>query len=79
MQTNHERKAKRRELQKQKRATIPCRYFGSKEGCWRGEKCMFLHEKGDEVMKGLVDDMERKAKVSVPENICFGRRRKGPY
>jgi len=77
-----EPKKKRRELQKKKRATIPCRYFRSKEGCWRGDSCMFLHcnKSDDDVhVNSLVDDMQHKAKVSVPDKICFGRRRKGPY
>lgn len=77
---NQDKKKKRREQQKKKRATIPCRYFSSPEGCWRGDSCMFLHEKSDVDMSNLVQDMERKAQVSVPDKISFGRRRrKGPY
>ena len=85
--TADERKARRREYQKKKRASIPCRYFLSKDGCWRGDSCMFLHRSeahasnGEEnvYLSSLVHDMERKAKVSVPDKICFGYRRKGPY
>lgn len=70
---------RRRELQKQKRATIPCRYFASKEGCWRGESCMFLHETREEdvnMMDSLANDMQDKANVTVPDKICFGRKRR---
>jgi hypothetical protein len=80
MQVDRRNKAKRRELQKQKRATIPCRYFSSKEGCWRGESCMFLHETNDEdvdMMDSLANEMQDKAQVTVPEKISFGRRRRG--
>lgn len=81
--TRDAKKAKRREKQKQRRATIPCRYFLSKEGCWRGDSCVFLHEKVKDVemVDGLVNDMQQKAKVTVPDKISFGRRRRGggPY
>lgn len=73
-----EQRAKRREKQKQIRSTIPCRYYLSKEGCWRGDSCMFLH--GNEVnedvhmMDCLASDMEQ---LTVPDKISFGRRQRG--
>mmetsp|Transcript_24554 Transcript_24554/g.36026 ORF Transcript_24554/g.36026 Transcript_24554/m.36026 type:complete len:383 (+) Transcript_24554:35-1183(+) len=100
------KKLERRERQKKKRATIPCRFFASKGGCWRGEKCMFLHDlscnfeyssnnrrddeqhnngwnqKADEnkmdtdpLINDLANCMERKARVTVPDKIVFGKRR----
>mmetsp|Transcript_39203 Transcript_39203/g.117885 ORF Transcript_39203/g.117885 Transcript_39203/m.117885 type:complete len:198 (+) Transcript_39203:708-1301(+) len=39
-----EKKRERRERQKKSRATIPCKFFSKESGCWRGNKCMFLHE-----------------------------------
>ncbi len=43
----------RKDRKKKVNATIPCRYYHNKHGCWRGDKCMFLHEKicNDNVLK----------------------------
>lgn len=73
-----EKRAARREKQKKKRSKITCRYYATKEGCFHGNKCMFLHSSVTD-MSDLVSELERKAKVSVPAEISFGRRRKGPY
>jgi hypothetical protein len=62
-------KRKRRERQKQKRSTIPCKFFASKGGCWRGDKCVFLHTTSMEV---LTDQL---ATMTVPDKISFGRKR----
>lgn len=73
-QKKHEQ---RRERQKQKRAKVPCKFFG-KGGCWRSEKCMFLHcsNSTDANMDALAEDMATKVKVTVPDNISFGRKRR---
>lgn len=67
------RKQERRARQKEKRATIPCKFHLSKGGCWRGDKCMFLHS---DHMDDLSMQLSTKARVSVPENFSFGRRRR---
>lgn len=86
------KKQARRQRKKEKRASIPCRFYLSKAGCWRGEQCDFLHEaisnpkkeekrRGDnghvEDMDELVKHVERKARISVPDKICFGHGHKG--
>jgi hypothetical protein len=38
-----ERRQKRRELQRQKRATISCTFFNKGE-CWKGTSCAFMHD-----------------------------------
>eukprot|EP00978_Attheya_sp_CCMP212_P029502 scaffold104966_cov29-Attheya_sp.AAC.1 len=38
-----EKRQKRRELQRQKRATIPCIFFNKGE-CWKGSSCAFMHD-----------------------------------
>jgi hypothetical protein len=63
----------RRERQKQKNARIPCRFHLTAGGCWRGDKCMFRH--GESGVDNLTNDLVSKAKVSVPDNISFGRKR----
>ena len=40
-----DKREERRRKQMEKRANKPCRYFLSDAGCWRGDKCMFLHER----------------------------------
>jgi hypothetical protein len=78
-------KQKRRERQKEKRATIPCRFYSTKEGCWRGDNCMFLH--GDSKGPAATDEnrMEvdtdlattlSKVSIAVPEKISFGHKRR---
>ena len=44
-QTNHyqNKKKERKERKKKANALIPCRFYNSKGGCWRGSRCMFLH------------------------------------
>ena len=37
------KKRDRKERKRRANATIPCRFYHSKSGCWRGDKCMFLH------------------------------------
>jgi len=41
---DHEKKEKRRARRKAKNKNIPCRFFHSKRGCRKGDKCMFLHD-----------------------------------
>ena len=43
---------------------------------------MFLHETKEEnvemlLMDSLANDMQEKANVTVPDKICFGRKRRG--
>jgi len=38
-------KAHRKERRKKNNATIPCRFYNQTNGCWRGDRCMFLHSK----------------------------------
>lgn len=92
------KRQKRRDRQKLKRASVPCRFFGSVEGCWRGDSCMFLHTVRPQQYSGMEDnhvgksnvlkspqadindlasELECKATINVPENISFGKRRKG--
>ena len=80
---NNERikRTDRKQRQKERRASIPCKFFLSEKGCWRGDKCMFLHDcktalQGDSSME--VDDTLseefQKVSFSVPEKLTFGRR-----
>jgi hypothetical protein len=39
-----ERKMKRSARRKLRNESIPCRFFNTKRGCRRGDKCMFLHK-----------------------------------
>lgn len=105
----------KKERKKKINANIPCRFYNSKGGCWRGNKCMFLHSKqvndslcnaNDHDIKGgkdlncnaanddnnntsqmmdmdicqeidiLSNQIQTKAKINVPDNISFGRRKK---
>ena len=108
-ETNETLQRKRKERKERKRrvnATIPCRFYHSKGGCWRGDKCMFLHsddhviikeqktnieqngnscaknnqDEGGEMDIDMIEDLSNqirtKAKVSVPNKISFGRRRR---
>jgi hypothetical protein len=68
------KKQKRRKRQKEKRSITPCKFFGMKEGCFRGSKCMFLHSDG--VVDDLAQAFSAKATVSVPDKISFGMRRR---
>lgn len=71
-----EHRAKRRERQSQQRATIPCKFFMTKGGCWRGSKCMFLHSSKATTVDELSAQLKKKATVTVPDKISFGRRRR---
>mmetsp|Transcript_17104 Transcript_17104/g.25531 ORF Transcript_17104/g.25531 Transcript_17104/m.25531 type:complete len:411 (+) Transcript_17104:13-1245(+) len=102
----------RKERKKKSNASIPCRFYNSKGGCWRGDNCMFLHVSSTtietksniskpksslngtkshrnntyaespqsmdicEEIDSLANQMKAKAKISVPNNISFGRRRR---
>ena len=89
----------RKERKRLVNATIPCRFYHSKRGCWRGDKCMFLHsnnmhredmatdhinnsKKGNginmdiDIIDDLSNQIRTKARVSVPDKISFGRRRR---
>lgn len=68
------KKKERRKRQKEKRACQPCKFYGSNGGCWRGNKCMFLHSTNNGV-DGLIETFSCQAVVSVPDKINFGRRR----
>ena len=39
------KKTTKKERKKKINATIPCRYYIRMEGCWRGDRCMFLYLK----------------------------------
>jgi len=39
------KKASKKERKKKINATIPCRFYNQRDGCWRGDRCMFLHSK----------------------------------
>jgi hypothetical protein len=71
-------KQQRREHQKQKRASIPCKFFSSKGGCWRGSKCMFLHATiATTPAATTVDSLaDQLSTLSVPDTISFGRKRR---
>ena len=87
-----EKLGKRKERKKKINASIPCRFYNSKGGCWRGVNCMFLHEstfidknkRSDENNKmdicteinELTEQMKTRARINVPNNISFGRRRR---
>ena len=63
-------KQMRRERQNQKRSKIPCKFFSSRGGCWRGGNCIFLHTTS---VEELTDHL---ATLTVPETISFGRKRR---
>jgi len=72
-----EKKLERKQRQKDKRASIPCRYFAQGH-CRYSDKCMFLHESRDDMdIDDLVQQVKTKARVSVPDKISFGRRHRG--
>jgi len=72
-----EKKLQRKQRQKDKRASIPCRYFAQGH-CRYSDKCMFLHESRDDMdIDDLVEQVKTKARVSVPDKISFGRRHRG--
>mmetsp|Transcript_18245 Transcript_18245/g.27013 ORF Transcript_18245/g.27013 Transcript_18245/m.27013 type:complete len:323 (+) Transcript_18245:100-1068(+) len=71
-----ENRAKRRERQSQQRARTPCKFHMTKSGCWRGSKCMFLHTLKETTVDDLSLQLQNKAKVTVPDKISFGRRRR---
>ena len=59
---SNSRDRKMRERKERKRlmnATIPCRFYHSKNGCWRGDKCMFLHL--DNVSSGIMGDYRKNS------------------
>jgi len=111
----------RKEKKKICNATIPCRFYNSKGGCWRGDNCMFLHKyvkntyknsdtlssdyietpntamnyKEQNVMiahqdrsevdtamdieeeiDNIIQKVKTDVKISVPQKISFGRRRR---
>ena len=68
-----EKRAARKDRQKEKRASTPCNFFFSKSGCRRGDKCIFLHERKEihpeidsmDIDKVLVAKL-RNTSISVP-------------
>lgn len=75
-ETNTE-KQQRRERQKQKRASIRCKFYDSKGGCWRGSNCMFLHDNTTTTTQAPLDSLaDQMAILSVPDKISFGRKRR---
>jgi len=108
-------KANRKVRRKKMNATIPCRFYNQKNGCWRGDRCMFLHSKvplmntvektcltiptsqvhetinaksctaavpaevedamDTDMMDELTNQIQSKARISIPAKISFGRRR----
>eukprot|EP00521_Asterionellopsis_glacialis_P006494 CAMPEP_0195282004 /NCGR_PEP_ID=MMETSP0707-20130614/1078_1 /TAXON_ID=33640 /ORGANISM="Asterionellopsis glacialis, Strain CCMP134" /LENGTH=296 /DNA_ID=CAMNT_0040340953 /DNA_START=24 /DNA_END=914 /DNA_ORIENTATION=- len=73
-----EKKLRRRERQKAKRACTPCKFYEDEGGCRRGDSCMFLHDKSrlDADMDDLASQMKNKASITLPKNVSFGRRRR---
>jgi len=102
-----EKKKTRKERKKLNNARIPCRFYNTKAGCWRGDNCMFLHSKQvdvvlqnnepnqysfplmnsdcntygsnmdiDEEVEKLTTQIQSKARISIPDNISFGRRKR---
>lgn len=63
-----EKKAIRRQRQKEKRSKVPCKFYPK---CWRGDKCMFLHENN---LDALTDQFQ--SLLFVPDQISFGRKRR---
>eukprot|EP00593_Proboscia_inermis_P002629 CAMPEP_0171298054 /NCGR_PEP_ID=MMETSP0816-20121228/6829_1 /TAXON_ID=420281 /ORGANISM="Proboscia inermis, Strain CCAP1064/1" /LENGTH=149 /DNA_ID=CAMNT_0011772835 /DNA_START=257 /DNA_END=706 /DNA_ORIENTATION=- len=45
---NKDKKLLRKHRQKQRNATISCKFFATAEGCRRGKACMFLHARNDQ-------------------------------
>ncbi len=116
MQNKIQKLQEKKEKKKKINANIPCRFYNSKGGCWRGNKCMFLHSKkandslcntnnhdinGEKDLNCnstndndnyhssqkmdmdicqeidiLSNQIQTKAKISVPDNVSFGRRKK---
>lgn len=52
------KKTNRKDRRKKTNATIPCRFYNQKGGCWRGDRCMFLHSK-----LPLVENTEEKSNI----------------
>ena len=44
-QQSKKQQQQRKERKKELNKNIPCRFYNSKSGCWRGKNCMFLHSK----------------------------------
>ena len=63
-------KQNRRQRQNQKRSTIPCKFYATQGGCWRGGNCIFLHTTSVEAVA------DQLATLTVPETISFGRKRR---
>lgn len=42
-QRKKKKKKERKEKKKKSNASIPCRFYNTPKGCWRGTNCMFLH------------------------------------
>jgi hypothetical protein len=81
-----EKRRKRRERQALKRSSIPCRFFSSPDGCYRGSRCAFQHTNIDmiptlpspianeeTIMEVLSEGMKA---LSVPNKISFGRKQR---
>ena len=67
------KKRERRERQKKARASVPCKFFSMEGSCWRGEKCMFLHDKNVLEVESAFDGSETgdtKMDVNCIENIA---------
>jgi hypothetical protein len=61
-----ERKMRRSARRKLRNENIPCRFYNTKRGCRRGDKCMFLHE--DNPNDARNDANEEEIKSDVPIN-----------
>eukprot|EP00557_Chaetoceros_sp_GSL56_P010188 CAMPEP_0176481434 /NCGR_PEP_ID=MMETSP0200_2-20121128/2816_1 /TAXON_ID=947934 /ORGANISM="Chaetoceros sp., Strain GSL56" /LENGTH=148 /DNA_ID=CAMNT_0017877635 /DNA_START=719 /DNA_END=1165 /DNA_ORIENTATION=- len=70
-----EKRRRRNARRKERNKDIPCRYYNSPRGCWRGDKCMFLHETWsddddeeedeDDVDEDEEEDMEEEEQENV--------------
>jgi hypothetical protein len=77
-----EKHRKRRERQALKRSRIPCKFFVSPEGCYRGSRCDFQHNNIGTIPTqpnpddGNIIEMlsEGIRTLSVPSKISFGRK-----
>mmetsp|Transcript_8605 Transcript_8605/g.16255 ORF Transcript_8605/g.16255 Transcript_8605/m.16255 type:complete len:347 (-) Transcript_8605:297-1337(-) len=61
-----EKRRRRNARRKERNKDIPCRYYNSPRGCWRGDKCMFLHEiRSDEEEEDDDDNAEEDEEENV--------------
>lgn len=60
-----ERKMRRSARRKLRNENIPCRFYNTKRGCRRGDKCMFLHEDNPNDARNDVTVEQNKSDVPI--------------